>query len=39
MRVSFKGENAAGGVAIEAGAEKRGDLKILDLRLAAHYMF
>jgi hypothetical protein len=39
VRLSFKGENAAGGIAVEGGAEKRGDLKIFDLRLAAHYMF
>ncbi|HEY3694172.1 autotransporter outer membrane beta-barrel domain-containing protein [Phenylobacterium sp.] len=38
-RISLKGENGVGGIAVEAGAEKRGGLQIYDLRLAAHYMF
>jgi outer membrane autotransporter protein len=38
-RLAFKGENAAGGIAVQVGAEKRGDLQVYDLRLAAHYMF
>jgi hypothetical protein len=38
-RFSIKGENGAGGFAVEGGAEARDRLTIYDLRLAAHLQF
>jgi hypothetical protein len=38
-RVSYKGENRSGAVAIEGGAELRDGVSIYDLRLAAHLLF
>jgi outer membrane autotransporter protein len=38
-RFSIKGENGAGGFAVEGGAEARDRLTVYDLRLAAHFQF
>jgi hypothetical protein len=37
--LALKGENGAGGFALETGAEMRDDLAIYDLRLSAHFQF
>lgn len=39
VRLGLKGENGFGGFAVEAGAERRDDLTIYDLRVAAHFQF
>ena len=38
-RLAVKGENGSGGFAVEGGTEKRDELTIYDLRLAAHFQF
>jgi uncharacterized protein with beta-barrel porin domain len=38
-RLSYKGENGSGGLAVEGGAELRDGVSIFDLRLTAHLLF